>query len=105
MKFLVCTWEPAHTLERFIAQEKAREDGTIARLVQKHGKGDELRSALLAAGLLTQTTTIHKDSICPSCGAMMDEVLGPPGVEDQTEALRDIANDLSAAIARTRKER
>ena len=101
----VCAWDPAHTLSRIQAQQTALRDGVIAKLVKKHGKGDALRSVMQKAKLTTMSKSLNGDLHCPECGALMDRLLGRDGIVDKVEVVRDIVDDLDAAIDRTRMAR
>ena len=104
-KLLVCTWEPAHTLDRVEAQQQAVANGRMKSLVKKHGSGPRLKSVLTKAGLVSVLKSVHGQLMCPECGAMMDTVLGRPGIADKVEALRDVVSDFDMAIQRTRESR
>lgn len=102
----VCVWAPGHTLARMEAQQAALRDGTIAKLTKEHGRGtEELRSAMRKAHLVTMSRTLHGELCCPECGALLERVLGRPGIEDKLEAVRDVAQHFDEAIDRTRKAR
>lgn len=106
LQVTVCTWEPQHTLDRIEAQQRAVQDGTIAKLVKKFGRGtDELEVALLQAKLSSIRRTLRNEPSCPECGALMDTVLARPGITDRVEAVRDVVQDFEKAIQRTRQAR
>ncbi len=105
MKVIVCTWDPEHTLARVEAQRRALKDGTIAKMVKEYGKGDALRSAMGRAKLVSHTTSLRGDEICPECGALCDEVYSRDGITEKVAAVRDVAQDFEAAIQRTRRKR
>ena len=99
----VCVWDPSHTLARVQKQQDALADGTIAKLIKKHGKGTEaLRAAMQKAKLVTMSRDLRGQLICPECGALMDKVVAREGVVNKLEAVRDIAHDFEAAIDRSR---
>lgn len=102
----VCTWDPSHTLQRVREQREAQRDGTIAKLVKKHGKGtDALRSALQKARLVTMTKSLNQNVVCPECGALMERLLVRDGIVDKEQAIQDIAENMGLAIERTRQAR
>lgn len=106
MKVWVCTWDPEHTLVRAEAAQAALKDGTIAKLVQKHGnKGPALERALSKKKLVGTGAGMRGDMICRECGALCDEVYSRDGIEDKVEALRDVSQDFDKAITRTRRQR
>ena len=102
LKILMCTWDPAHTVDRLEAQAEALKSGEVARMIKKHGKGHNLQSAMAKAKLTSVRYTLHKEPICPECGALMEEIVGNPVVSTKLEAARDAAEDFNKAIERTR---
>lgn len=106
MEVTVCTWEPKHTAERVAAQQRALAKGVIAKLVKEHGKGtDALQQALVSKKLVSVRKSERGELTCPECGALMETVLAGPGITDRLEAVKDVADDFSAAIERTRDAR
>lgn len=106
LKVTVCTWDPQHTLDLVRAQQDALEDGTLAKLVKKHGKGTSaLRAAMVKERLVTMKASLNGDLHCPSCGALMETVIAKDGITDRTLAYEDVVMDFSAAIERTRRSR
>jgi hypothetical protein len=99
----VCVWDPIHTLERALAQREAVADGTVAKLMKKHGEGTEaLLAALTKAKLVMKSRGLSGGTYCPACGALMESVMAPPGVTDKIAGLRAVAEDFQGAINRTR---
>jgi hypothetical protein len=98
----VCTWEPQHTLTRVEAQQAAVANGTIGRLIAKHGKGAELRAALSRAGLVSITKSDMGEPMCAECNALMDTLLSNRGIVDKVAATRDVVENFDKAIERTR---
>lgn len=106
LQIAVCVWEPKHTLARVEAQRAALQDGTVAKLVKKHGEGTSaLRSAMSKAKLVTMHRSLNGEMHCPECGALLETLLAKPGIADKVEAVKDIVDDLDAAIERTREAR
>jgi len=102
----VCTWEPQHTLDRVEAQQQALRDGTLKKLIKKHGRGTPaLTSALSKARLVSIRKTVRGEPCCPECGALMETVVARGGIADRVEAVRDVVQDFSKAIERTRAAR
>lgn len=99
----VCVWEPRHTLECIQIQQRALRNGAIAKLVEKHGDGPELRDAMEKAKLVTMKHSVQGDLECIECGALMERLLASPGIADKVEAARDIADNFDRAIERTRE--
>lgn len=105
MKVWVCVWDAAHTLERVERQQEALRTGAIAKLIDTFGEDSpELQDALEHLRLLSRKST-PQGPVCPECGSLMDEVLSRPGIVDIESAVRDVAEDFSAAIDRTRAAR
>jgi uncharacterized protein (UPF0212 family) len=102
----VCVWDPSHTLQRFRAQEAAREDGTLARLIaESSGDKHALRAALCKAGLVSMSRSLSGDVHCPECGTLMESVFASPGIEDMGLAYQDVVENFVAALERTRRMR
>lgn len=101
----VCVWEPQHTFKRIQAQQEAVRRGVIAELVDKHGKGPELRKAMERAKLVTMQRSAEGDLECIECGALMEKLISSPGIVSKIEAARDIADNFDLAIERTREAR
>ena len=103
LQVVVCVWDPKHTLLRLESQRRAMGDGTIARLLKKHGEGDDFRSALADAKLTSMRSDDSGEVYCAECNSLMEKVLASPGISDKLEAIRDVAEDFDAAIDRTRE--
>ena len=104
MKVWVCVWEAAHTLERVERQQEALRNGSIKRLIDTFGaETPELREVMEKLKLLSSKDT-DRGPVCLECDGLMDEVMSRPGVVDRLAAFRDVAEDFSAAIDRTRSE-
>ena len=102
----VCTWEPQHTLARVEAQQLGVQDGSIAALVKKYGRGtDRLQAALLKAKLTSVVKSPRGEAVCAECEALAESVLARPGITDRVEAVRDVVQDFNKAIERTRAAR
>lgn len=103
---MVCSFEPQHTLDRALKQERAVSDGTVARLKEKAERGEvDLQRELERLGLLTMKRRPNHDIVCPDCGMGMEEVVAPENVADRMAAVRAVCTDFSAAIRRTREVR
>ena len=99
----VCTWSPGHTLARVEAQQEAVKNGTMGRLIAKHGKGEELREVLAEKRLITVLKSENGgDPMCAECQALVDTLLAPAGITDKVEATRDVVDNFQKAIERTR---
>ena len=106
MQVVVCVWDPQHTLTRVEAQQRALKDGTLAKLVKKHGRsGTALEGAMASAALVSTTTSLRGDAICSECGSLCETVFSQDGIESKVEAVRDVAQNLDAAMQRTRSRR
>jgi hypothetical protein len=105
LSVLVCVWDPSHTLDRVEAQRDALRDGTIAKMIKEHGEGEALRAAMQRERLVSSSKSLRGDSICPECGTPMETLLARPGITDKVEAVWDVAQDIAAAIDRTRRAR
>jgi len=102
----VCTWEPQHTLDLIELQQAAVRDGTIKKLVKKHGRGTPaLRAAMAKAKLVSVKMSPRGEPVCPECAALMESVVARGGITDRAEAVRDVVQDFDKAIERTRKAR
>lgn len=105
MKVWVCVWDASHTLERVEKQQRALNDGSIRKLIDALGANTpELSAAMAKLGLLSSKDT-DRGPICLECSSLMDEVLAQPGIEDRVSAFRDVAENFSAAVDRTRAAR
>jgi len=100
----VCTWEPRHTLELIEAQQQGIQDGTVAKLVKKHGRGEALKKAMAESGLVSMKST-SRGPVCPTCDALMESVLARAGITERADAVRDVVQDFNKAIERTRAAR
>jgi hypothetical protein len=101
----ICTWEPQHTLDRVENQQLALRDGSLDRMIAKHGARTEaLRVALVEARLVSILMS-DGDPMCPECGAIMESVMARPGIASRYDAVRDVVQDFSKAIERTRQAR
>lgn len=105
LSVLVCVWDAGHTLARVEAQRDALRDGTIAKMIEEHGEGSALRSAMQRARLVSSSKALDGTFVCPECGTPMDTLLASPGITDKVEAVRDVAQDIGVAIDRTRSAR
>jgi hypothetical protein len=106
LKVTVCTWEPQHTLDLIEVQQAAVQDGSLVKLIKKHGRGtDALRAAMVKANLVSVKTSERGEPTCPECGALMESVLARGGITDRADAVRDVVQDFDKAIERTRKAR
>lgn len=104
IKVMVCTFEPQHTLNRALKQERAMSDGTIAKLKHRAEQGEiVLNDELGKLGILTMKRRANHDIVCPDCGMVMEEVHAPDEVDDRMEAIKSVCLDFGGAIRRTRE--
>lgn len=97
----LCVWDPNHTLTLLQSQKEAVEDGTIAGLVKKHGRGAKLREVMREAKLTTMHREKDGELRCVECDALMDELVARDGIVDKVEAVRDIVQNFDEAVQRT----
>lgn len=102
----VCVWDPQHTASVVHSQSDAVRNGTLARIVSKHGVGTpELKQAMVEAKLVTMYEDDAGEMRCVECDGLMERLMAKLGVADRNAAIQDVVNNFDAAIERTRDEK
>lgn len=105
----ICTYDPNHTLARYLAQQAAVESGRMKELVDACGPEGPTQRALLGQKLLEEELLMvtHRDgdALCADCLMPIERVYAPIDCNTLEEALRAVTDDLDGAIERTRELR